>query len=254
MSQALLRQAMEALDGLMEVEKRGRLMPFGREWDAARAALSALSCAVEALQQREAGSGWQWVPKEPTPEMIGAYLTANDAYWKRTDELPKHPAKWRNGTPFEATAESYRAMLASAPSPEEKQEGEKETPGNNRERIDNEERKLWAASALSLAASPPQSLYLGGPYPDGSYAICETGSGRVVQRLGVEDFPPPLRDAAMRLAADAQGKAGATGFSEFFRNATPERKAEVFGHVMAEVAKQQQAVIDAALNEQGKQP
>jgi len=29
----------EALVGLMEVERRGRVMPIGREWDAARAAL-----------------------------------------------------------------------------------------------------------------------------------------------------------------------------------------------------------------------
>lgn len=32
---------LEALDGLMELERRGRLMPIGREWDAARAAIAA---------------------------------------------------------------------------------------------------------------------------------------------------------------------------------------------------------------------
>lgn len=34
-----IRELEEALEGLMELERRGRLMPIGREWDAARAAL-----------------------------------------------------------------------------------------------------------------------------------------------------------------------------------------------------------------------
>jgi hypothetical protein len=34
-------QLLEALEGLMELEKRGRIMPIGREWDAARAAIKA---------------------------------------------------------------------------------------------------------------------------------------------------------------------------------------------------------------------
>jgi hypothetical protein len=37
-----------------------------------------------------------------------------------------------------------------------------------------------------------------------------------------------------------------TPFSDFIRNATPERKAEVYGAVMDKVAEQQRAVIDAA--------
>ena len=62
--------------------------------------------------------GWVCVPREPTEDMLTAYLTANDAYWRRTDQLPaKNPSKWRQGTPSEATAESYRAMLAAAPQP-----------------------------------------------------------------------------------------------------------------------------------------
>lgn len=59
--------------------------------------------------------GWKLVPIEPTLEMIAAYLTANDSYWKRTDELPTPPNKWRTGTPAEATAAGYRAMLAASP-------------------------------------------------------------------------------------------------------------------------------------------
>ncbi len=62
--------------------------------------------------------GWKLVPIEPTNEMISAYLKANTAYWERTDALPNHPSKWRNGTPQEATAEGYRAMLAAATSPQ----------------------------------------------------------------------------------------------------------------------------------------
>lgn len=52
---------------------------------------------------------------EVTEEMVTAYLTANDAYWKRTDELPaRNPAKWRQGTPSEATRVSLRAALDAA--------------------------------------------------------------------------------------------------------------------------------------------
>lgn len=59
--------------------------------------------------------GWVIVPREPTREMIAAYLKANDAYWVRTDETPLPLAKWRAGTPAEATAEGYTAMIAAAP-------------------------------------------------------------------------------------------------------------------------------------------
>lgn len=48
---------------------------------------------------------------EVTDAMVDAYLQANDAYWKRTDELPTPPNKWRTGTPREATRESLRAAL-----------------------------------------------------------------------------------------------------------------------------------------------
>jgi hypothetical protein len=55
------------------------------------------------------------VSPSPAPEvtdaMVDAYLKANDAYWKRTDELPTPPNKWRTGTPREATRESLRAAL-----------------------------------------------------------------------------------------------------------------------------------------------
>jgi len=58
------------------------------------------------------------VPQEPTQEMVTAYLTENDAYWKRTDELPKaNPSTWRQGTTREATRESLCAALAAAPHP-----------------------------------------------------------------------------------------------------------------------------------------
>lgn len=52
-------------------------------------------------------------PGEVTDAMVDAYLKANDAYWKRTDELPKSSVKWRNGTPREATRESLIAALSN---------------------------------------------------------------------------------------------------------------------------------------------
>jgi hypothetical protein len=48
-----------------------------------------------------------------TEAMVTAYLHANDAYWKRTDELPTPPDKWRTGTPREATRVSLEAALAT---------------------------------------------------------------------------------------------------------------------------------------------
>jgi hypothetical protein len=60
---------------------------------------------------------------EVTEVMVTAYLTANDAYWKRTDELPAtNPGKWRNGTPREATRESLQAALKAA-QPIEREDG-----------------------------------------------------------------------------------------------------------------------------------
>lgn len=63
--------------------------------------------------------GWKLVPVEPTPEMVSAYLDRNDAYWHDCDALPTPPGTWRTGTPSEATAASYRAMLKAAPSAKE---------------------------------------------------------------------------------------------------------------------------------------
>lgn len=71
--------------------------------------------ARAAAPQGEQQAGWKWVPVEPTEEMVKAYLQANDAYWRRTDEMPPPPGKWRTGRPTEATAESYKAMISAAP-------------------------------------------------------------------------------------------------------------------------------------------
>jgi len=71
-------------------------------WEAWQAALSA-------------PPGYVLVPVEPTPEMVAAYLAENDAYWIERDELVPPPGKWRTGTPAEATARSYSAMIAAAP-------------------------------------------------------------------------------------------------------------------------------------------
>lgn len=50
-------------------------------------------------------------PSGVTDAMVDAYLKANDAYWRRTDELPQSGTKWRNGNPREATRESLIAAL-----------------------------------------------------------------------------------------------------------------------------------------------
>lgn len=51
-------------------------------------------------------------PVIPSVEIVDKYLKANEEYWIRTDSLPKsNPSVWRNGTPREATAEGYTAML-----------------------------------------------------------------------------------------------------------------------------------------------
>lgn len=79
-----------------------------------------------AIAERDAALAAPSVPSAPAAEvaqvavvtdaMVDAYLKANDAYWKRTDELPNGGIKWRCGTPKEATRESLIAALASSPS------------------------------------------------------------------------------------------------------------------------------------------
>lgn len=51
-----------------------------------------------------------------------------------------------------------------------------------------------AGKTVESAAS--SDLYISGPYPDGKYSICELGTGRVIQKLGLDEFPEPLRIAA----------------------------------------------------------
>lgn len=58
--------------------------------------------------------GYAMAPIEPTPEMVAAYLAANTEYWRLVDGFPPKIGVWRNGTPSQATAESYRAMIAAA--------------------------------------------------------------------------------------------------------------------------------------------
>jgi hypothetical protein len=54
-------------------------------------------------------------PVIPPVEFVDKYLKANEQYWIRTDSKPKsNPSVWRNGTPREATAEGYTAMLETA--------------------------------------------------------------------------------------------------------------------------------------------
>jgi hypothetical protein len=60
--------------------------------------------------------GWKLAPVEPTPEMLAAYLVANTNYWKEVDAKPFDATKkWRQGTPSDATRESYKAMIAASP-------------------------------------------------------------------------------------------------------------------------------------------
>lgn len=68
---------------------------------------------------------------------------------------------------------------------------------------------LYAAPAVQAAPAKVAGLYISGPYPDGNYSICELASGRVLQLLGADDFPEPLRAAAIELASSAAPAAGA---------------------------------------------
>lgn len=83
-----------------------------------RAAIKVLADEVRALAaspQPEPSAHGEQVATV-TEEMVTAYLTANDAYWKRIDGEPTKLGKWRNGTPSEATRVSLMAALAAAPS------------------------------------------------------------------------------------------------------------------------------------------
>lgn len=76
-----------------------------------------LTAALAAASAPGVPAGWRLVPVESTLEMVDAYLKANDAYWRAADEIPPRPDVWRTGTPKEATAAGYRAMLAASPPP-----------------------------------------------------------------------------------------------------------------------------------------
>lgn len=69
---------------------------------------------------------------------------ANDAYWRRTDELPQKPDKWRNGTPYEATRVSLIAALKAA------QPQQEPTPASP------EDMKVYDAIAANYHKSQPQ--------------------------------------------------------------------------------------------------
>ncbi len=49
------------------------------------------------------------------------------------------------------------------------------------------------AASPAAAPQPANPLYISGPYPDGSYSICEMSTLRVLQKLSVGDFPEQLR-------------------------------------------------------------
>ena len=69
---------------------------------------------LAAAQPAPVPPGWRLVPVEPTQEMLAAYLAANTEYWKEVDAKPFDVTKkWRQGTPSDATRESYKAMLAA---------------------------------------------------------------------------------------------------------------------------------------------
>jgi hypothetical protein len=79
----------------------------------------AVSSDAQALIDRGAAEERQRIAQpaqaEPTAEMVRAYLDANDAYWRRVDELPSKIGVWRDGTPQEATLHSLRAAIAAQP-------------------------------------------------------------------------------------------------------------------------------------------
>lgn len=50
---------------------------------------------------------------EPSPEVVEAYLRANEEYWRRIDDEPTKLGKWRNGTVQEATAYALRTAIAA---------------------------------------------------------------------------------------------------------------------------------------------
>jgi hypothetical protein len=82
--------------------------------------------AVEVWDERSQSTVANVIAATPhlvvSDEMVTAYLNANTAYWKQVDETPqskRNPARWRNGTPSEATRVSLIAALG-APQPERK--------------------------------------------------------------------------------------------------------------------------------------
>lgn len=101
-----------------DFKDRDRLICAVNEITALRAEIESLRQQVEQGKRDAVPEGWVAVPVIATEEMVSAYLHANRNYWTEHDKQQRQPDKWRNGTPQEATAESYVAMISAAPKQE----------------------------------------------------------------------------------------------------------------------------------------
>ena len=76
--------------------------------------LCAINNETGEVLNRDGSVAGKVVPSGATPEMVSAYLSANHLYWQAQDCIPRPADKWCNGTPSDATAQSYKAMLSAS--------------------------------------------------------------------------------------------------------------------------------------------
>lgn len=100
------------------------------------------------------------LPQEPvrvTDAMVEAYLTANDDYWTRTDQMPdKNPSRWRQGTPKEATRESLNAIFALLATPAPKDAGPHAQHLSDLHDAHNSFETEWQRQQATLGAPAPK--------------------------------------------------------------------------------------------------
>ena len=92
------------------------------------------------------------------------------------------------------------------------------------------------SAQTSVAKSEP--FYIGGPYPDGSYAVCETETGRVVQMVAADS--DRLKSAAPWLLAALQSIEECCNEDRAARDYTS-RQTEIRGIARAAIAKATEA-------------
>lgn len=168
------------------------------------------------LRERHDAAAQAAQPVAPrvTEEMVTAYLTANDAYWKGVDELAPKLGTWRAGTPKEATRISLQAALrASAkPSPSQNAASSQEAAAGEPEKFeawgarqntglgDAHRFTAWNAWQARASAAPAQQAVPVARKASHDALVSSCSLSSSVAEAGTKEDPPSVYDSSAMLA------------------------------------------------------